>query len=71
MTKEELVAYFDPQEGGFYWAKPTTVTAPITVDVEPLPSTQHQKDAMNVEMVVVMRCIALCALKSFLVVKNG
>jgi len=33
----EPVAYFDPQEGGFYWAKPTTVTAPITVDVEPLP----------------------------------
>jgi len=32
----EPVAYFNPQ-GGFYWAKPTTVTAPITVDVEPLP----------------------------------
>jgi len=31
------VAYFDPQKGGFYWAKPTTVTAPVTVDVEPLP----------------------------------
>ena len=37
MTKDEPVAYFDPQKGGFYWAKPTTVTAPITVDVEPLP----------------------------------
>ena len=37
MTKEEPVAYFNPQKGGFYWAKPTTVTAPITVDVEPLP----------------------------------
>jgi len=36
-TKDEPVAYFDPQKGGFYWAKPTTVTAPITVDVEPLP----------------------------------
>jgi len=35
--QEEPVAYFSPQEGGFYWAKPTTVTAPITVDVEPLP----------------------------------
>ena len=33
----EPVAYFNPQKGGFYWAKPTTVTAPITVDVEPLP----------------------------------
>ena len=37
MTKDEPVAYFNPQEGNFYWAKPTTVTAPITVDVEPLP----------------------------------
>jgi len=37
MIKDEPVAYFDPQEGGFYWAKPTTVTAPVTIDVEPLP----------------------------------
>jgi len=37
MTKDEPVAYFNPQEGGFYWAKPTTVTAPVTIDVEPLP----------------------------------
>jgi len=36
MTKDEPVAYFNPQ-GGFYWAKPTTVTAPVTIDVEPLP----------------------------------
>jgi hypothetical protein len=36
MTKDEPVAYFNPQEGGFYWAKPTKVEAPITVDVEPL-----------------------------------
>jgi len=35
--QDEPVAYFNPQKGGFYWAKPTTVTAPITVDVEPLP----------------------------------
>ena len=37
MTKEEPVAYFNPQKGGFYWAKPTKIEAPITVDVEPLP----------------------------------
>jgi len=37
MIKDEPVAYFDPQKGGFYWAKPTKVTAPVTVDVEPLP----------------------------------
>ena len=34
--QDEPVAYFNPQ-GGFYWAKPTTVTAPVTIDVEPLP----------------------------------
>ena len=37
MTKEEPVAYFNPQEGGFYWAKPTKIEAPVSVDVEPLP----------------------------------
>ena len=31
------VAFFDPQEKGFYWAKPTKITAPTIVDVEPLP----------------------------------
>jgi hypothetical protein len=33
----EPVAYFNPQEGGFHWAKPTKVEAPVSVDVEPLP----------------------------------
>jgi hypothetical protein len=33
----EPVAFFDPQGKGFYWAKPTKITAPVTVDVEPLP----------------------------------
>ena len=33
----EPVAFFDPQGKGFYWAKPTQITAPVTVDVEPLP----------------------------------
>jgi len=37
MTKEEPVAYFDPQKGGFYWAKPTKIEAPVSVNVEPLP----------------------------------
>jgi len=37
MTKDEPVAYFDPQKGGFYWAKPTRIEAPVTVDVDPLP----------------------------------
>ena len=32
----EPVAFFDPQEKGFYWAKPTKITAPVVVNVEPL-----------------------------------
>jgi len=34
---QEPVAFFDPQGKGFYWAKPTKITAPVTIDVEPLP----------------------------------
>jgi hypothetical protein len=34
---QEPVAFFDPQGKGFYWAKPTKVIAPVTVDVKPLP----------------------------------
>ncbi len=33
----EPIAFFDPQEKGFYWAKPTKITAPTIVDIEPLP----------------------------------
>jgi hypothetical protein len=29
------IAFFDPKKG-FYWAKPTKITAPTIVDVEPL-----------------------------------
>lgn len=29
------IAFFDPHKG-FYWAKPTKITAPVTVDVESL-----------------------------------
>ena len=32
---QEPVAYYHPHKG-FYFAKPTSVSAPITVDVEPL-----------------------------------
>lgn len=34
--KNEPIAFFDPQEKGFYWAQPTKITAPTIVDVEPL-----------------------------------
>ena len=36
-VQQEPVAFFDPQSKGFYWAKPTKVIPPVTVDVEPLP----------------------------------
>ena len=32
----EPVAYFDPQKREFYWARPTQIDAPTTVDVPPL-----------------------------------
>ena len=36
--EQEPIAYFNPQvKGGFYWANPTKVIAPITVSVEPMP----------------------------------
>ena len=31
------MAYFDPQKREFYWARPTQIDAPTTVDVPPLP----------------------------------
>jgi len=35
-AEQEPVAYFHPQKG-FYWAKPTSISAPTIADVEPLP----------------------------------
>ena len=35
-TQPEPVAYYHPHSG-FYWAKPTKVTAPTVVDVPPMP----------------------------------
>jgi len=34
--KQEPVAFYHPRNG-FYWAKPTSIFAPTSVDVEPLP----------------------------------
>jgi hypothetical protein len=34
------VAYYHPHKG-FYWAKPTSISAPTTVNVEPLPLYTH------------------------------
>jgi len=51
--QDEPVAYFDPQKGGFYWAKPTKVEAPVSVDVEPLPlyTTPQQRKPLTFEQV--------------------
>ena len=35
-TEQEPVAYYLPHKG-FYWAKPTSISAPTIADVEPLP----------------------------------
>ena len=37
LEQGEPVAYFNPQKGGFYWAKPTTICAPYTVNVVSMP----------------------------------
>ena len=34
--EQEPVAFYNPQHGGFYWAKPTTIHAPQAVDIMPL-----------------------------------
>ena len=39
--EQEPVAWFHPHEG-FYWAKPTSISAPTIADVEPLPLYTHQ-----------------------------
>jgi len=64
--QEEPVAYFNPQKGGFYWAKPTTVTAPVSVDVEPLPlyTTPQGCDECGVGGGYALYCVA-CVEKFF------
>lgn len=36
LPEQEPVAFYNPQHGGFYWAKPTTIHAPQAVDIVPL-----------------------------------
>jgi hypothetical protein len=43
MTKNKPIAFFDPQEKGFYWAQPTKITAPTIVDVKPLALYTQRK----------------------------
>ena len=49
---QEPIAYFNPQvKGGFYWAKPTKITAPITVSIEPMPlyTTPPQRKPLTLD----------------------
>ena len=51
---QEPIAYFNPQvKGGFYWAKPTKITAPITVSIEPMPlyTTPPQRKPLTDEQI--------------------
>ena len=53
--EQEPIAYFNPQvKGGFYWAKPTKITAPITVSVEPMPlyTAPPQRKPLTREQIV-------------------
>ena len=38
--EQEPVAHYLPHKG-FYWAKPTSISAPTIADVEPLPLYTH------------------------------
>lgn len=56
--EQEPVAYFNPQvKGGFYWAKPTKITAPVTVNVEPMPlyTTPPQRKPLTDEQIFVIK----------------
>jgi hypothetical protein len=50
--EEEPVAYYNPHKG-FYWAKPTGISAPTAVDVKPLPlyiAPAQRKPLTDVEL---------------------
>jgi hypothetical protein len=42
-SEQEPIAFYNPQQGGFYWAKPTTISCPQTVDVTPLALYTHSQ----------------------------
>ena len=65
--EQEPVAYFNPQvKGGFYWANPTKITAPITVSVEPMPlyTSPPQRKPLTDEMREQMRFLGFDTLES-------
>jgi hypothetical protein len=76
----EPVAYFNPQvKGGFYWAKPTKITAPVTVSVEPMPlyTTPQQRtwvgltDEEREEIALEVPMDAVCITEAKLKEKNN
>ena len=53
--EQEPVAYYHPHKG-FYWAKPTRISAPTAVDVKPLPlyTTPPQRKPLTDEEIEVL-----------------
>ena len=56
MTKP--IAFYDPHKG-FYWAKPTKINAPVTVDVEPL-SLYEQRTWVEIDDEDFSKALELC-----------
>jgi hypothetical protein len=54
----EPIAFFDPHKG-FYWAKPTKINAPVTVDVEPL-SLYAQRTWVGLDEEDYIKALELC-----------
>ena len=54
----EPIAFYDPDKG-FYWAKPTKITAPVTVDVEPL-ALYEQRTWVEIDDEDFSKALELC-----------
>ena len=54
----EPIAFYDPHKG-FYWAKPTKINAPVTVDVEPL-SLYEQRTWVEIDDEDFSKALELC-----------
>ena len=59
MKLPDPIAYFDPQEKGFYWAIPIGVFAPTTVTVPPL-ALYLENALMEVRRVALEEAATIC-----------
>jgi hypothetical protein len=57
---QEPVAYYHPYKG-FYWAKPTHISAPTVVDVPPVPLYVKWRAAQLEQVVDCPRCGHVCS----------